>query len=68
MKKPLGKPEEFASAFRRDFGKEVACPWCRSRNNEIANPFGGTVSEITLWCLDCKNTFGWMKWEKRLPE
>lgn len=68
MKKPLGKSEEFKSAFRRDFGKSVACPWCNSKNNEIANPFGGTVSEITFRCLDCKNTFGWMKWEKRLPE
>lgn len=66
--KKSGSTKEFSEAFRREFGEDVACPWCKSKNNEIANPFGGTVSEITFRCLECKNVFGWMKWEKRLPD
>ncbi len=46
----------------------VACPWCESTNTSVISPFGGTVSEISMKCDDCKSTFGWMKWEGRLPD
>ena len=54
--------------FRELYDEHVACPWCHSQNTEVASPFGGTVSEIIFRCRDCKNAFGWMKWEMRLPQ
>ncbi len=45
----------------------IACPWCESTNTRVISPFGGTVSEISMQCEDCKSTFGWMKWQGKLP-
>ena len=50
------------------FDEKVICPWCESDQNHVVSPFGGTVSEILFQCDSCENAFGWMKWDKRLPE
>jgi ring-1,2-phenylacetyl-CoA epoxidase subunit PaaD len=50
------------------YDEQVACPWCESKNTRVISPFGGTVSEISMQCDDCKSTFGWMKWEGKLPD
>jgi len=31
------------------------------------SPFGGTVSEMAMKCDACNSTFGWMKWQGKLP-
>jgi len=49
------------------YDQTVACPWCDSENTRVISPFGGTVSEISMQCNDCKSTFGWMKWQGKLP-
>jgi ring-1,2-phenylacetyl-CoA epoxidase subunit PaaD len=49
------------------FDEQVACPWCESKNTHVLSLFGGTVSEISMQCDDCKSTFGWMKWQGKLP-
>ncbi len=64
-KKPdRGQQEVFGGLY----DEQVACPWCDSTNTHVVSPFGGTVSEISMKCDDCKSTFGWMKWEGRLPD
>jgi hypothetical protein len=63
-KKPdSGQREIFGEAY----DQKVACPWCESTNTHVVSPFGGTVSEISMKCDACNSTFGWMKWEGRLP-
>ena len=63
-KKPdSGQREIFGEAY----DQKVACPWCESNNTHVVSPFGGTVSEISMKCDACNSTFGWMKWEGRLP-
>ncbi len=63
-KKPgTGQQEVFGSLY----DEQVACPWCESANTHVVSPFGGTVSEISMKCDDCNSTFGWMKWEGKLP-
>ncbi len=54
--------------FGELYDEQVTCPWCESGNTRVVSPFGGTVSEISMQCDDCKSTFGWMKWEGRLPD
>ena len=58
-----GQQEVFGEAY----DQKVACPWCESTNTRVVSPFGGTVSEISMRCDDCNSTFGWMKWEGKLP-
>jgi hypothetical protein len=67
-KKPAVDQNAALEDFRGLYDGHVACPWCKSHNTEVANPFGGTVSEIIFRCCDCNNAFGWMKWEMRLPQ
>jgi len=63
-KKPgQGQREVFGDLY----DEQVACPWCESKNTHVVSPFGGTVSEISMKCDDCNSTFGWMKWEGKLP-
>jgi ring-1,2-phenylacetyl-CoA epoxidase subunit PaaD len=63
-KKPgQGQREVFGELY----DEQVPCPWCESKNTRVVSPFGGTVSEISMQCDDCSSTFGWMKWEGRLP-
>ena len=63
-KKPdSGQQEVFGEAY----DQKVACPWCESNNTHVVSPFGGTVSEISMKCDACNSTFGWMKWEGKLP-
>ena len=64
-------PKKPDSGQREVFGdlydEHVACPWCESTNTHVVSPFGGTVSEVLMKCEGCKSTFGWMKWEGKLP-
>ncbi|MEH6592560.1 MAG: hypothetical protein V7746_20000 [Halioglobus sp.] len=64
VKKPSKGAEE---AFGDLYDEQVACPWCESKNTQVVSPFGGTVSEISMKCNDCQSTFGWMKWQGKLP-
>ncbi|MEP1473033.1 MAG: hypothetical protein ABJK25_18800 [Halieaceae bacterium] len=64
VKKPDQGPKQ---AFGDLYDEQVACPWCESKQTEVVSPFGGTVSEISMKCNDCHSTFGWMKWEGKLP-
>ncbi|MFK8047028.1 MAG: hypothetical protein AB8B81_01215 [Halioglobus sp.] len=64
VKKPdTGQKEVFGEIY----DEKVACPWCDSHNTCVVSPFGGTVSEISMKCNDCQSSFGWMKWEGKLP-
>jgi uncharacterized Zn finger protein (UPF0148 family) len=54
--------------FNERYDGEVRCPWCESENTRVVSPFGGTVSEVSMQCDDCKSTFGWMKWQGKLPD
>ena len=63
--KQAGKGQQ--EVFGDLFDNTVKCPWCESTDTEVVSPFGGTVSEISMKCDDCKSTFGWMKWEGKLP-
>ena len=47
---------------------EIHCPWCESANTRLVSPYGPSVAEMMFKCLDCKQSFGWMKWQHRLPE
>ena len=64
VKKPGQGPQE---AFGELYDEQVACPWCESKSTFVVSPFGGTVSEISMKCNDCHSTFGWMKWQGKLP-
>jgi hypothetical protein len=57
-------PDNFAD----EYDEHVACPWCESTETHVVSPFGGTVSEVLFKCRDCESTFGWMKWENRIPK
>ncbi len=59
-----GKGEESVGGKRRG----VTCPWCESDRHKVISPYGGTVSEMLFLCMDCRNVFGWMKWEGRIPD
>jgi|TARA_B110000495_G_C22997936_1_gene588588 hypothetical protein len=61
------KSESPVSVFRDSYDQEVKCAWCDSFETEVISPFGGTVSEVLFKCNNCKNTFGWMKWEQKQP-
>ena len=50
------------------YDREVSCPWCESGNTRLVSPYGPSVAEMMFKCMDCKQSFGWMKWEHRLPE
>ena len=49
-------------------GREVLCPWCDSANTRMVSPYGPSVAEMLFKCEDCQGSFGWLKWEQRLPE
>lgn len=48
--------------------REVLCPWCQSPNTRMVSPYGPSVAEMLFKCEDCQDSFGWLKWEQRLPE
>ena len=48
--------------------REVLCPWCESPNTRMVSPYGPSVAEMLFKCEDCQGSFGWLKWEQRLPE
>jgi hypothetical protein len=56
------------NTFGDRYDREVECPWCESKNTKLVSPFGPSVAEMTFKCNDCENSFGWLKWEHRLPE
>ena len=53
--------------FGEKYDASVSFPWCESENTRVSNPFGGTVSEMSMQCNQCEATFGWMKWQNKLP-
>ncbi len=57
-----------STVFNDEYDQKVACPWCKSTDTTVASPFGGTVSEILFKCNGCKQTFGWMKWQHKMPD
>ncbi len=59
MSAPQQKPDQ---------PQDIECPWCDSRNTELLSAYGPSVAEMQYKCLDCGQGFGWMKWERRLPE
>ena len=59
------RPQGALEWFRKEYDGQVECPWCGSRETRVISPFGGTVSEMLMACGGCRNTFGWMKWERR---
>lgn len=60
--------EKNIKVFAEEYDQKVECPWCKSDNTKVISPFGGTVSEVLFSCNSCKNTFGWMKWQHKIPE
>jgi len=50
------------------YDREVSCPWCESANTRLVSPYGPSVAEMMFKCMDCEQSFGWLKWEHRLPE
>ncbi len=63
----LPQSRSLRDLFGSEFDETVHCPWCESADTRVTNPFGGTVSEMGMQCNDCKATFGWMKWQGKLP-
>lgn len=61
------KDGDLRDLFGQEYDETVACPWCDSTDTRVSNPFGGTVSEMGMQCNACKATFGWMKWQHKLP-
>ena len=49
-------------------GREVLCPWCESANTRLISLYGPSVAEMLFQCDDCHDSFGWLKWEQRLPD
>ena len=66
----MEKRESLASAQQaaQDFDGTIACPWCESKNTRLVSPYGPSVAEMMFKCQDCEQSFGWLKWEHRLPE
>ena len=54
--------------FNGDYDQEVICPWCESKQTTLVSPYGPSVAEMTFKCDDCLQSFGWLKWQHRLPE
>ena len=46
----------------------VECPWCESSATRLVSPYGPSVAEMMFECDDCGQSFGWLKWERRLPD
>ena len=57
-----------SEAATHAYDKEVSCPWCESQDTRLVSPYGPSVAEMMFKCLDCEQSFGWMKWQNRLPE
>ena len=51
-----------------EYDGQVRCPWCESTNSRLVSPYGPSVAEMMFECLDCKQGFGWLKWQHRLPD
>lgn len=50
------------------YDHEVACPWCESTQTRLVSPYGPSAAEMMFKCDGCLQSFGWMKWQHRLPE
>jgi ring-1,2-phenylacetyl-CoA epoxidase subunit PaaD len=37
--------------------RSVACPYCRSRDTRLENPFGPTRCRAIFWCNHCRQPF-----------
>ena len=62
-----GRSNSLRGLFGEQYDATVSCPWCESSDTRVSNPFGGTVSEMSMKCNQCEATFGWMKWQDKLP-
>ena len=62
-----GRSNSLRELFGEQYDATVSCPWCESNDTRVSNPFGGTVSEMSMKCNQCEATFGWMKWQDKLP-
>ena len=51
-----------------EYDGQVRCPWCESADTRLVSPYGPSVAEMMLECLSCKQSFGWLKWQRRLPD
>ena len=47
---------------------KVRCPWCESDRTRLVSAYGPSAAEMLFECLSCEQSFGWLKWEHRLPE
>ena len=61
-----GRPGD--SRWTEDYDGQVPCPWCESAETRLVSPYGPSVAEMMFECLGCGQSFGWMKWQQRLPE
>lgn len=55
------------AAATQAYDGEVRCTWCESDKTKLVSPYGPSVAEMMFKCMDCGQSFGWMKWEHRLP-
>ena len=51
-----------------EYDGRVRCPWCESTDTRLVSPYGPSVAEMMFECLGCGQGFGWLKWQRRLPE
>ena len=51
-----------------EYDGRVRCPWCESADTRLVSPYGPSVAEMMFECLGCGQSFGWLKWQHRLPE
>jgi hypothetical protein len=50
------------------YDRDVHCPWCESDDTRLVSIYGPSAAEMMFKCLSCLQSFGWMKWQQRLPE
>ncbi len=67
MPAPLQQHASVNGAHAEHPEREVLCPWCESANTSMVSPYGPSVAEMLYKCEDCQGSFGWLKWEQRLP-
>ena len=54
--------------WTEEYDGQVRCPWCESAETRLVSPYGPSVAEMMFECLACGQSFGWLKWQHRLPE
>ena len=67
VEKARRRSQNLRDLFGAQYDETVRCPWCDSGDTRVTSPYGGTVSEMGMQCNACEATFGWMKWQGKLP-